>query len=216
MKIKGSMAITGIVAASAHSAGQADSALGTHRAQAREVVYRLDNADYRIEMNVQFFPPILGSRLSFRSSVNPGKELCYSGNGDSSACIERFVGSLAIVTYRFQPRRRSIPAATTLREVVKVVSQSEELDQRPPLIREQPLVWGVGSDIQAFGVDASAPEEREHAGRLVESSARLWRVYRQELFLNGDSERFGIVEWKHTLTRIEVVRASGRRTYTGN
>lgn len=103
-----------------------------------------------------------------------------------------------------------MPAATTLREVVKVLSQSEGLDQRPPFIREQPLVWGVGSDIQAFGYDESAAAEPEQSARLVESGARMWRVYRQELFLNGDSEPFGIVEWKHTLTRIEVVRATGR------
>ena len=55
-------------------------------------VYRLDNADYRIEMTVHFFPPYLGKRLTFSSTANPGKELCYSGNGNSSSCMERFVG----------------------------------------------------------------------------------------------------------------------------
>ena len=54
-----------------------------------------------------------------------------------------------------------MPAAATLREVVKVLSQSEGLDQRPLVIREQPLVWGVGSDIQAFGYDESAAAEPE-------------------------------------------------------
>jgi hypothetical protein len=38
----------------------------------------------------------------------------------------------------------------------------------------------------------------------------MWRVYRQELFLSGDSEPFGVVEWKHTLNRIELVWAKGR------
>jgi hypothetical protein len=210
MKIRGRVLMNLELAASAHSADQTDSALGPRGAQERQAVYRFDNPDYRIEMNVRFFPPYLGRRLTFSSTANPGKELCYSGNGNASSCIERFVGALATVTYRFQPRRKNMPAATMLREVVKVLSQSEGLDYRPPFIREQPLVWGVASDIQAFGYDESAVAEPQHGVRLAESGARMWRVYRQELFLNGDSEPFGIVEWKHTLTRIEVVRATSR------
>jgi hypothetical protein len=179
-------------------------------AQEHKAVYRLDTADYRIEMAVRFFPPYRGGRLVFCSSANPGKEVCYSGNGDSSSCIERFVGALASVTFRFQPRRKNLPAAKTFREVVKVISQSEGLDERPPYIREQPLVHGVGSDVQAFGYDESAVAEPERAALRAQSRARMWRVYRQELFLNGDSERFGVVEWKHTLDRIDVLRATGR------
>ena len=83
--------------------------LGPCGAQEREEVYRLDTADYRIEMTVRFFPPYLGGRLVFCSSANPRKVLCYSGNGDSSSCLERFVGALAVVTYRFQPRRKHVP-----------------------------------------------------------------------------------------------------------
>ena len=206
MKASMRIAMALALSAKAQPVCQADSALGP---QEWKEVYRLDNADYRIEMTVHFFPPYLGKRLTFSSTANPGKELCYSGNGDSSSCMERFVGALATVTYRFQSRRKSMPAAATLREVVKVLSQSEGLDQRPPFIREQPLVLGVGRDIQAFGYDESAAAEPEHS-QVAESGARIWRVYRQELFLNGDSEPFGIVEWKHSLTRIELVRATGR------
>lgn len=185
-------------------------ALGTCGAEERGAVYRLDTADYCIEMSVRFFPPYMGERLVFYNSTNPGKELCYSGNGDSSACIERFVGAMATVTYRVQPRRKDLPAAAKLREVVNVVSQSDELDERPSYIREQPLVRGVGSDIQAFGYDESAVAHRERAAVRAESRARMWRFYRQELFLNGDSEPFGVVEWRHTLNRIEIVRVTGR------
>ena len=73
------------------------------------------------------------------------------------------------------------------------------------------MLHGVGSDIQAFGYDESAVAEPERAALRAETRARMWRVYRQELFLNGDSEPFGVVEWKHTLDRIEVVRATGRQ-----
>src|ERR1700730_17234536 len=90
--------------------------LGPCGAQEHESVYRLDTADYRIDMAVRFFPPYRGGRLVFHSSANPGKEVCYSGNGDSSSCIERFFGALASVTYRFQPRRKNLPAAKTFRE----------------------------------------------------------------------------------------------------
>jgi hypothetical protein len=184
--------------------------LGPCGAQEHEAVYRLDTADYRIEMNVRFFPPYLGGRLVFYSSANPAKELCYSGNGDSSSCIQRFVGALAAVTYRFQPRRKNVPAATTFREVVRVLSQSEGLDERPPYVREQPLLQGVGSDVQAFGYDESAVSEPERAALRAESRARMWRVYRQELFLKGDGAPFGVVDWKHMLNRIEVVRVRSR------
>jgi len=71
------------------------------------------------------------------------------------------------------------------------------------------LVHGIGSDIQAFGYDEGAVAEREQAARRAEW-LRMWRVYRQELFLNGDAEPFGVVEWKHTLHRIEIVRVKGR------
>ena len=63
--------------------------------------------------------------------------------------------------------------------------------QRPPYVRDQPLVQGVGSDIQAFGYDESALAERQRAALRAESRARTWRIYRQELVLNGDSEPFG-------------------------
>jgi hypothetical protein len=182
--------------------------LGTCGAQQREAVYRLDTANYRIEMTVRFFPPYLGGRLVFYNSANPRKELCYAANGDSQSCVERFVGAVAAVTYRFQPRRKNLPEAATFREIVKVLSQSEGLDERPPYTREQPLVGGVGSDVQAFGYDESVLAEPERAAVRAESRARMWRVYRQELFLNGDSKPFGVVDWKHTLNRIEVVRAT--------
>src|SRR5262249_46541328 len=133
-----------------------------------------------------------------------------SGNGDSSACIERFVGAVAAVTYRIQPRRRGLPAAVRLREVVTGVSQSDDLNERPLYTREQPLIRGLATDIQAFGYDESGVSEPARAAVRAESLQRMWRVYRQELFLNSDSEPFAVVEWKHTLDQIEVVRAAGQ------
>ena len=56
----------------------------------------------------------------------------------------------------------------------------------------------------------SAVPASGRAAVRTESRARMWRDYRQELFLNGDSEPFAVMEWKHTLDRIEVVRATHR------
>jgi hypothetical protein len=169
-------------------------------------VHRLDTANYRIEMIVQFLSSYLGRQLSFRSMANPKKLMCYSGNGDSSSCMERFVGAVAVVTYRFQARRKHVAPATTFREVVKVVTQSDGLDPRPTYVREEPLIKGVGTDVQAFGYDESSVPEAERGALRAESRARMWVAYRQELFVNGDSEPFGVVDWKHTLDRIELVR----------
>ena len=178
-------------------------------AQERVEIHRLDTRDYRIQMTVRFFPPYDGKQLVFRSSANPERSICYSDNGESSACLERFVGSLAIVTYRFEPRRKQVPQASTFREVVTVLGQSDGLDLRPPYTREESLFQGVGGDVQAFGYDESPVSETERSALRTKSYFRLWRRFRQELFVNGDLEPFGVLEWKHTLDRIELVRWTG-------
>ena len=181
-------------------------ALSLCAAQERSQSYRLDTDDYRIQMTVRFFPPYLGRQLSFRSAVNPNKLLCYSGNGDSSSCLERFVGALAVVAYRFQAGRKGVPTAATFREIVNVVGQSDGLDPRPPYLREVRLVEGEGTDIQAFGYDESSLPDADRQAMRAQDSSSLWVLYRQKLFVNGDSQPFGIVEWKHTLNKIELVR----------
>ena len=128
-----------------------------------------ESADFRVDVTVRFFSPYLGRQLSFRSVANPKKLLCYSGNGDSSSCLERFVGALAVVNYRFQVRRKQAVAAASFREVVKVVAQADGLDSRPPYLREVPLVKGQGTDIQAFGYDESSVPEAER-----EAWKKLW------------------------------------------
>ena len=178
-------------------------------AQNRETIYRFKTADYKIEMSVRPFPPYLGQRLSFHNSANPGMQVCVSGNGESGSCVEKFVGSLATVTYRFKPRRRDVRPPATFREVVNVLAQSPELAGRDSYVREQPLLQGVGTDIQAFGYDESGVAQPE-CEALRSQWRGLWRIYRQELFLNGDSEPFAVVEWKHTTNRIEVVRTVGQ------
>jgi hypothetical protein len=93
--------------------------------------------------------------------------------------------------------------------VVTVLSQTPGLAERAPYEREQRLARGVGTDIQAFGYnesDVAGPERDASRSQWRE----YWRAYRQELFVNQDSEPFAVVEWKHTVQKIEVVRAAGR------
>src|ERR1017187_4609718 len=96
-------------------------------AQEAQTVYRFETAGYRIEMSVGVFPPYQGRRLAFYSSAQAGKELCYSGNGDSSSCIERFVGAVASVTYRFKPQRKNFGQPATFPGEVKEREQAPEL-----------------------------------------------------------------------------------------
>jgi len=184
--------------------------LGSCFAQPREEAFRLDTPDYRIRMTVQFLPPCRGTRLVFCSSASPGKELCYSGNGDSQSCIERFVGAMAVVSFRIQPRRKNVAAAASLREVVQVLSQAEGLDERPRHIQAVSIVDGIVSDVQVFGYDEDMVAEGQRASLRAEWSAKLWRVYRQDLYVNGNSEPFAFVEWKHTLNGIELLRVKGQ------
>jgi hypothetical protein len=81
------------------------------------------------------------------------------------------------------------------------------LPDRRPYLYEQRLVSGVGSDVQAFGYDESGASEPERR-RLRSEWLGLWRVFRQELFVNGESEPFAVVEWRHTLEHIDVIRTT--------
>ena len=81
MKTKGRVAMALALSGSAHSAGQAESALGSRGTQEREAVYRLDNSDYRIEMIVRFFPPYLGRRLTFSSTRTRGRSCVTRATG---------------------------------------------------------------------------------------------------------------------------------------
>ena len=180
--------------------------LATGAAQEDAELYRLDTTDYRIDLSVRFFSPYLGKQLSFRSAAHPEKLICSSGNGDSSSCLEKFVGAVAVATYKFQSLRKGVVAAASFREVVTRVAQSDELDPRATYPCRRPLFKGEGSDIQAFGYDESLVPVTDREVLRAEASSRMWAVYRQELFVNEDREPFAVLMWKHTLSRIELTR----------
>jgi hypothetical protein len=160
--------------------------------------------DYLIHMEVRFHEHYLGKRLVFYDSANPTKEICAVPSGTSVLCPNRFVGAVATVTFAIKrPSGKSVNRAA-IREVVTVLSQSPELSPRPPLEKTQPATRGVISDLQVFGYDETEIPEEQRA-RERQEWLRLWRIYRQELYLNDDKDPFAVIQWRHTLDRIEIV-----------
>ena len=166
--------------------------------------------DYIITMDVHFLDPYVGKRLVFYNSADPGKEICAVRIGESGACPERFVGAVATVTFTVKRASGRIPSKTSIREYVTVIAQSPDLQPRPPFETTQLLTRGVISDLQVFGYEESHIAEGERAATRKESKERLWRLYRQELYLNGDKEPFAAIQWRHTLDRIQIVHVQGR------
>jgi hypothetical protein len=70
----------------------------------------------------------------------------------------------------------------------------------------QKLERGIGSDIQAFGYDEGPLRHAERTSMRRQATATWWRLCRQELYVDQETKPFAIVEWKHTLDRIRIVR----------
>lgn len=165
--------------------------------------------DYVVTMDVLFLEPYVGKRLVFYNSADPGKEICAVRIGPSGVCPERFVGAAATVTFTVKRTDGKVPGQKSIREYVTVISQSSGLEPRPPFETTQPLSRGVMSDLQVFGYDETSIAEGERAASRKESQKR-WRLYRQELYLNSDTEPFAVVQWRHTLDRIEILHVKRR------
>ena len=176
-------------------------------AQQKGIKYGFTTEHYAIEMAVGFPEPYVGRRLVFYSSLNPQKELCYSADGGTlGKCLERFVGAVAIVQYSARNRNSKPNDPTTIREYVTTMAQSGNLPDRPPFSKTIELANGIGSDVQVFGYDESDVKDSDRIRTRRHATQTTWRVYRQELYMNRDLNPFAIVEWKHTLDRISVVR----------
>jgi hypothetical protein len=169
-----------------------------------EVKYGFATKDYSIELRVNSFDSYLGRRLAFLSSVDPGKEVCFSADAGGGPCVEHFVGAVAVVRYSVRLANGAAPRFASIREYVTVSAQSSELPERAPFSMTQKLVNGIGSDIQAFGYD-EAPLKRVDRTRTRKlAQAMPWRLCKQELYLNEEPKPFAIVIWKHTLNRISI------------
>jgi len=166
-----------------------------------EAAYRFMTAEGEVRMSVQYFANPEVDSFRFRDGFS-NRVFCLSGSGqENTNCLERFVGSMAIASYRFRDRG---PAPLNLRERVVTIDQDERMSPRPPFEGALRVERDVASDIQAFGYD---PDHGD-----TKPVAAVWRLLRQDLYLNDRD--FLIVHWKHTLDLIsllDVIPGDGTR-----
>ena len=162
--------------------------------------------DHIITMDVRFNKPYVGTRLVFYDDKDALKPICFTGNGENGACPNRFVGAVAWVTFTVKPTGSKLRSKTSIREHVTVTAQSLDLPSRPPFDKTQVITKGTVTDLQAFGYDESEIAEGEREAERENSRKRLWRLCRQELYLNDETVPFAVIHWRYTLDEIEILR----------
>jgi hypothetical protein len=120
------------------------------------------------------------------------------------------VGIVATVRFKIRRFGGKVGRKTSLREYVTVTAQSPELPSRPPFERTQAVINGEVNDLQAFGYDENDIPESERAAESQKAREGLWRLCRQELYLNDGAEPFAIIAWRYTLDAIEILRVQGK------
>jgi hypothetical protein len=107
---------------------------------------------------------------------------------------------MAIAQYAFRLRRHS-PAPLNLRERVLTIDHDSRVSAPPPFERVLAVESEVVSDIQAFGYNPDDPQQAAFSAKPL----GVWRLLRQDLYLNGQATAFLIIHWKHTLNFISLV-----------
>jgi hypothetical protein len=171
--------------------------------------YTFTSGGHIITMDVRFSDPYLGKRLAFYDDA-ARKEICLVGNGETGSCPQLFVGVVAAVKFTVKRAGGKLRGKTSIREFVTVTAQSPDLPPRPPFEGTQVLTNGAISDLQAFGYDESDIAESERNAERQKSKERLWRLCRQELYLNDETAPFATINWRFTLDAIEIASVQGR------
>ncbi len=163
-------------------------------------LYRLLTPECEVRMTVQYFAKPLTNSFRFRDEQTDGR-FCLSADGaKDKACVDRFVGSMAIAHYDFRSRLHS-KTPLNLRERVLTIDYDSRLSPRPPFERMLAIEGTVVSDIQAFGYNSDDPQHEPPGGGPL----AVWCLLRQDLYLNDQSAAFLIVHWKHTLDFISLL-----------
>jgi hypothetical protein len=150
-------------------------------------------------MSVQHFASSSVDSFRFRDNLT-NRTFCLSATGEQNqACLERFVGSMAIAHYQFHSRLRS-GAPLNLRERVLTIDHDSRILPRAPFERALPVERAAVSDIQAFGYNADNAELTSNADLLP-----VWYLVRQDLYLNDQPTAFLVIHWKHTLDLISLL-----------
>jgi hypothetical protein len=165
-----------------------------------EPSYRFLTAECEVRMSVRYFAKASTAGFRFRDDLT-NRAFCLSANGEEGrGCLERFVGSMAIAQYAFRLRRHS-PAPLNLRERVLTIDHDSRVSAPPPFERVLAVESEVVSDIQAFGYNPDDPQQAAFSAKPL----GVWRLLRQDLYLNGQATAFLIIHWKHTLNFISLV-----------
>ena len=166
------------------------------------------SGDHIIFMDIRFSNPYVGTRLVFRDERSR-QEICLAGNGEPGMCPGHFVGTVATVTFTVTRTDRKLRGKTSIREHVTVTGQSADLPPRPPFDKTQVLKNGAINDLEAFGYDEGDIAANERKAVRTKAKQRLWRVCRQELFLNDERAPFASIVWRYTLNAIEILSVKG-------
>jgi hypothetical protein len=163
-----------------------------------EPVYRFLTPVGEVRMSVQYFASSSVNSFRFRDDLT-NRTFCLSATGEQNqACLERFVGSMAIAHYQFHSRLRS-GAPLNLRERVLTIDHDSRILPRAPFERVLAVERAAVSDIQAFGYNADAEPATSNANLAV------WYLVRQDLYLNDQATAFLVIHWKHTLDLISLL-----------
>jgi len=132
---------------------------------------------------------------------------CFTADsGRTAKCPEKFVGAVALAEYSVRLRNGRPARDFHLRERVTTIDRHPDFPRRELFERTAHMVKGIISDLQSFGYDeAGIPTGAKAQER--EAADKVWGIYRQELFANDDKRPFAIIEWRHSIRSITLVRA---------
>jgi hypothetical protein len=153
-----------------------------------------------------FLPSFRGNRLAFNRGTQNNPDVCLAHSELKAKCPENFVGAVVLAEYSVRLRNGRPARDFNLRERVTTIDQHPDFPKRGLFERTAPAVKGIISDIQAFGYDEDSIPKAEKAQER-EAADKVWGVYRQELYANNDKTPFAVIEWRHTIRSITLVRA---------
>lgn len=174
--------------------------------QSSSVKYIFKAQDAVVEMLIDFPAAYSGKPLMFYTGPGLEQKTCYAREAGSEDCPTRFVGAMAVVKFSVRRANGRSAKSALLREQVTLLAQSPQLPPAAPVSVTAQLVNGIASDIQLFGFDEASLGETERE-RERRAWKPLWKLYRQELFLDRQSVPFAVIEWRHSVSGISIVSA---------
>jgi hypothetical protein len=159
-------------------------------------------------MDIGCADPYLGAPLAFYDGDRP-KPISLVGDGVPRTYPAHFVGAVATVKLTVRRIDGKLRRNTAIREYVTVTAQSPDLPPLGSFEKTQMLRNGEASDIQVFGYDESDVAESDREAVRKRSKQRLWRVCRQELYLNDATIPFVTITRRYTLDAIQITDLQG-------